>query len=283
MNLTMDNIFINNLNELLENDDYSKILNDPFLNRRIQQMNINNDDPIFWKVDYEQTEQIVESVSQFERERLNDDQVWHVVECLMHSYSDLYCRLNTAWRDILNDVELIDEINEHINEYEDIRAAFGFVTDLHSRLVQHLSDNLNDDFYVTKILKYQMHNQFENFLSQFVTDRTYKIKQILNYNQLYLDNSEEKPDQKLQKEAHSVDYVIDQHHTEIGKDLYRIERKLDFELPVDFDYESRRIAKKWTNKIKDEFKIKDKPSDEYIAVLQYRLWKRNCLVFSMIS
>ena len=64
----MDNIFINNLNELLENDDYSKILNDPFLNRRIQQMNINNDDPIFWKVDYEQTEQIVESVSQFERE-----------------------------------------------------------------------------------------------------------------------------------------------------------------------------------------------------------------------
>ena len=40
MNLTMDNIFINNLNELLENDDYSKILNDPFLNRRIQQMNM---------------------------------------------------------------------------------------------------------------------------------------------------------------------------------------------------------------------------------------------------
>lgn len=279
MKLNMDNILYNNLEELVKDD---KLLNDPFLHRRIQQLNINNDEAMFFQCSNDQVDQIIETIPDFVRDGIDDDELFHAVKVLMFQYSDLYARLNDVWHELINNVNLIDQINDKMDDDEEVRPGFEFIDDLHSRIVKRLADDLDKRWNMNDMLKRRLKDQFNVFLSQFVTKRTYQIKQILKYSKLYIDTSEEQPDQKNQREAYSVDYLIDQYQQDLVKDWNKSESQLDY---GDFDREaeSLRIASKWTKIIKDGFNIKNRPSKEYVAVLHYRLYKRTLLYLSMLS
>lgn len=278
----MDNILYNNLEELVKDDKYDKLLNDPFLHRRIQQLNINNDEAMFFQCSNDQVDQMIETIPDFVRDGIDDDELFHAVKVLMFQYADLYARITTIWRQLINNVNLIDQINDKMDDDEEVRPGFELIDDLHSRIVNRLADDLDDKWHMNAMLKRRLKGQFDVFLSQFVTNRTYKIKQIMKYSRLYIDTSEEQTGQKKQQEAYSVDYLIDQYQQRLGKDWNKSERQLDY---GDFDREaeSLRIANKWTKIIKDGFNIKNRPSKEYVAVLHYRLYKRTLLYLSMLS
>lgn len=278
----MDNILYNNLDELVKDDKYHKLLNDPFLHRRIQQLNINDDEAMFFQCSDDQVEQMIETIPDFVRDGIDDDELFHAVKVLMFQYADLYARINTIWCQLINNVNLIDQINDKIYDDEEVRPGFEFVDDLHSRIVNRLADDLNDLWNMNGMFKRRLQDQFNVFLSQFVTKRTYQIKQILKYSQVYVDTSEEQPDQKNQREAYSVDYLIDQYQQDLGKDWNKSERQLDYH-DFDREAESLQIANKWTKLIKDCFNPKNRPSHEYVAVLHYRLYKRTLLYLSMLS
>lgn len=278
----MDNVLYNNLEELVKDDKYDKLLNDPFINRRIQQLNINSDEVMFFQCSNDQVDHMIETIPDFVRDCIDDDELFHAVKVLMFQYADLYARINTIWNELINNVNLIDQINDKMDDDEEVRPGFEFVDDLHSRIVNRLADDLDDKWHMNAMLKRRLKDQFDVFLSQFVTNRTYKIKQILKYSRLYIDTSEEQTGQKKQQEAYSVDYLIDQYQQDLGKDWNKSERQLDY---GDFDREaeSLQIANKWTKIIKDGFNIKNRPSKEYLAVLHYRLYKRTLLYLSMLS
>lgn len=278
----MDNVLYNNLEELVKDDKYDKLFCDVFLHRRIQQLNINSDEAMFFQCSDDQVEQMIETIPDFVREGIDDDELFHAVKVLMFQYADLYARINTIWNELINNVNLIDQINDKMDDDEEVRPGFEFVDDLHSRIVNRLADDLDDKWHMNAMLKRRLKDQFDVFLSQFVTNRTYKIKQILKYSRLYIDTSEEQPDKKNQRESYSVDYLIDQYQQKLGKDWNKSERQLDY---GDFDREaeSLRIANKWTKIIKDGFNVKNRPSKEYLAVLHYRLYKRTLLYLSMLS
>lgn len=278
----MDNVLYNNLEELVKDDKYDKLLNDPFLHRRIQQLNINNDEAMFFQCSDNQVEQMIETIPDFARDGIDDDELFHAVKVLMFQYADLYARINTIWNELINNVNLIDQINDKMDDDEEVRPGFEFVDDLHSRIVSRLADDLDDKWHMNAMLKRRLKDQFDVFLSQFVTNRTYDIKQILKYSRLYIDTSEEQPDQNNQRETYSVDYLIDQYQQDLGKDWNKSELQLDY---GDFDREAEalQIANKWTKIIKDGFNVKNRPSKEYLAVLHYRLYKRTLLYLSMLS
>ena len=278
----MDNVLYNNLEELVKDDKYDKLFCDVFLHRRIQQLNINSDEVMFFQCSDYQVNQIIETIPDFVREGIDDDELFHAVKVLMFQYSDLCARINTIWNELINNVNLIDQINDKMDDDEEVRPGFGFIDDLHSRIVNRLADDLDDRWNMNDMFKRRLKDQFNVFLSQFVTKRTYQIKQILKYSQLYIDTSEEQPDQKNQKESYSVDYLIDKYQQELGKDWNKSEYQLDYH---DFDREAEalQIANKWTKVIKDGFNVKNRPSKEYLAVLHYRLYKRTLLYLSMLS
>ena len=278
----MDNILYNNLDELVKDDKYDKLFSDVFLHRRIQQLNINSDEVMFFQCSADQVEQMIETIPDFVRDGIDDDELFHAVKVLMFQYADLYARINTIWNELINNVNLIDQINDKIDDDEEVRPGFEFVDDLHSRIVNRLADDLDDRWNMNDMFKRRLKDQFNVFLSQFVTNRKYKIKQILKYSRLYIDTSEEQTGQKKQQEEYSVDYLIDKYQQELGKDWNKSERQLDY---GDFDREaeSLQIANKWTKIIKDGFNIKNRPSKEYVAVLHYRLYKRTLLYLSMLS
>lgn len=278
----MDNVLYNNLEELVKDDKYDKLFGDVFLHRRIQQLNINSDEVLFFQCSDDQVNQIIETIPDFVREGIDDDELFHAVKVLMFQYADLYARINTIWNELINNVNLIDQINDKMDDDEEVRPGFEFIDDLHSRIVNRLADDLDDRWNMNDMFKRRLKDQFNVFLSQFVTKRTYQIKQILKYSQLYIDTSEEQPDQKNQREAYSVDYLIDQYQQDLGKDWNKSERQLDYH---DFDREAEalQIANKWTKVIKDGFNVKNRPSKEYLAVLHYRLYKRTLLYLSMLS
>ena len=278
----MDDVLYNNLEELVKDDKYDKLFSDVFLHRRIQQLNINSDEVMFFQCSDYQVEQMIETIPDFVRDGIDDDELFHAVKVLMFQYADLYARINTIYNELINNVNLIDQINDKMNDDEEVRPGFEFVDDVHSRIVNRLSDDLDDRWNMNGMFKRRLQDQFNVFLSQFVTKRTYQIKQILKYSQLYIDTSEEQTGQKKQNEAYSVDYLIDQYQQDLGKDWNKSERQLDY---GDFDREaeSLQIANKWTKIIKDGFNIKNRPSKEYVAVLHYRLYKRTLLYLSMLS
>lgn len=278
----MDNVLYNNFEELVKDNKYDKLFGDVFLHRRIQQLNINSDEAMFFQCSDDQVNQIIETIPDFVREGIDDDELFHAVKVLMFQYADLYARLNDVWRELINNVNLIDQINDKMDDDEEVRPGFEFIDDLHSRIVNRLADDLDDKWHMNAMLKRRLKDQFDVFLSQFVTNRTYVIKQILKYSQLYIDTSEEQPDQKNQREGYSVDYLIDQYQQDLGKDWNKSELQLDY---GDFDREaeSLQIANKWTKIIKDGFNVKNRPSKEYLAVLHYRLYKRTLLYLSMLS
>lgn len=278
----MDNILYNNLEELVKDDKYDKLFSDVFLHRRIQQLNINDDEAMFFQCSDDQVEQMIETIPDFVRDGIDDDELFHVVKVLMFQYADLYARINTIWNELINNVNLIDQINDKMDDDEEVRPGFEFIDDLHSRIVNRLADDLDDRWNMNDMFKRRLKDQFNVFLSQFVTKRAYQIKQILKYSRLYIDTSEEQPDRKKQKEAYSVDYLIDQYQQDLGKDWNKSERQLDY---GDFDREaeSLQIANKWTKIIKDGFNVKNRPSKEYLAVLHYQLYKRTLLYLSMLS
>lgn len=278
----MDNILYNNLDKLVKDDKYDKLLNDPFLHRRIQQLNINDDEAMFFQCSDDQVDHMIETIPDFVRDGIDDDELFHAVKVLMFQYSDLCARINTIWNELINNVNLIDRINDRMDDDEEVRPGFEFVDDLHSRIVNRLADDLDDRWNMNDMFKRRLKDQFDVFLSQFVTKRTYQIKQILKYSKLYIDTSEEQPYQKKQREAYSVDYLIDQYQQDLGKYWNKSECQLDY---GDFDREaeSLQIANKWTKLIKDCFNPKNRPSHEYVAVLHYRLYKRTLLYLSMLS
>ena len=278
----MDNILYNNLDELVKDDKYDKLFCDVFLHRRIQQLNINSDEVMFFQCSNYQVDHMIETIPDFVRDGIDDDELFHAVKVLMFQYSDLYARINTIWNELINNVNLIDQINDKMNDDDEVRPGFEFIDDLHSRIVNRLADDLDDRWNMNDMFKRRLKDQFNVFLSQFVTKRTYQIKQILKYSQLYIDTSEEQPDQKKQKETYSVDYLIDQYQQDLGKDWNKSERQLDYH-DFDREAESLQIANKWTKIIKDGFNVKNRPSKEYLAVLHYRLYKRTLLYLSMLS
>ena len=278
----MDNVLYNNLEDQVKDDKYDKLFSDVFLHRRIQQLNINSDEVMFFQCSDDQVEQMIETIPDFVRDGIDDDELFHAVKVLMFQYADLYARINTIWNELINNVNLIDQINDKMDDDEEVRPGFEFIDDLHSRIVNRLADDLDDKWHMNAMLKRRLKDQFNVFLSQFVTNRTYNIKQILKYSRLYIDTSEEQTGQKKQQEAYSVDYLIDKYQQELGKDWNKSERQLDYH-DFDREAESLQIANKWTKVIKDGFNIKNRPSKEYVAVLHYRLYKRTLLYLSMLS
>ena len=278
----MDNVLYNNLEDQVKDDKYDKLFSDVFLHRRIQQLNINSDEVMFFQCSDDQVEQMIETIPDFVRDGIDDDELFHAVKVLMFQYADLYARINTIWNELINNVNLIDQINDKMDDDEEVRPGFEFIDDLHSRIVNRLADDLDDKWHMNAMLKRRLKDQFDVFLSQFVTNRTYNIKQILKYSRLYIDTSEEQTGQKKQQEAYSVDYLIDKYQQELGKDWNKSERQLDYH-DFDREAESLQIANKWTKVIKDGFNIKNRPSKEYVAVLHYRLYKRTLLYLSMLS
>lgn len=278
----MDNVLYNNLEDLVKDDKYDKLFSDVFLHRRIQQLNINSDEVMFFQCSDDQVEQMIETIPDFVRDGIDDDELFHAVKVLMFQYADLYARINTIWNELINNVNLIDQINDKMDDDEEVRPGFEFIDDLHSRIVNRLADDLDDKWHMNAMLKRRLKDQFNVFLSQFVTNRTYNIKQILKYSRLYIDTSEEQTGQKKQQEAYSVDYLIDKYQQELGKDWNKSERQLDYH-DFDREAESLQIANKWTKIIKDGFNVKNRPSKEYLSVLHYRLYKRTLLYLSMLS